>query len=71
MTDWPFFVSVEEPEQERDLQAQSCEVYGCTNLTGIYFTHCNEHLADLEHLGLATDWKGEPDLEAIDWECRS
>jgi hypothetical protein len=70
---WPHFVSVEEPEQERDLQTQICQTYGCTNLALIYFVHCSEHLADLECLGMATDWKGEISayLYAVDWECRS
>jgi hypothetical protein len=68
---WPSLVSVEEPEQERKLQVRICLVYGCTNLAGIYFTHCNEHLADLENLGLVTEWIFEPALEAVDWENRS
>jgi hypothetical protein len=68
---WPFFVSVEEPEQESDLQPQICLTYGCTALTDMYAVLCQDHLDELENLGLATDWISEPALEAVDWENRS
>jgi hypothetical protein len=68
---WPSRIREERTRKEEWLaQTQICQVLGCSNLAEDSMWCCQSCNDEAYLTDLATSWR-DPELTAVDWECRS